>query len=486
MIKFHHVSYRYGAHADFQLKEVDLHVTEGEFVLLTGVSGCGKTTLTRCINGIIPHFHEGELQGEIIVGGRTVQNSEIYQIGQLAGSVFQDPRSQFFTTNVMDELAFGCENYGVPRHEIYSRLEEAVTDLRLEDITHSSVFKLSSGQRQRLAIASAYMTKPIIYVMDEPSANLDAESTEQLRHILMKLKKEGCTIIIAEHRLYYLQDLVDRVVYMVNGRIERQYLRPQWLELQEEQLMRMGLRKTQNMQMELRGIQKTALEELASGGFNAPQETGDDGTKLEARNLSFRYKNASPVLQEVSFEARAGDIIGVVGTNGAGKTTLAKLMCGLLKPSNGQILLNGKPLSERDRRRASYFVMQDCDFQLFASSVEDELRLGNGEAPDLDERVELALDSMHLKNERERHPASLSGGQKQRVSIAVSLVKQSDILWFDEPTSGLDGFHMRGMSKVLRQLAASGKIVLVISHDAEFLALTCTRLLHLDQGKIVP
>ena len=456
MISFQNFSFRYEESKDFTLCGIDMTVQTGEFVLLTGRSGCGKTTLIRSLNGLIPHFYPGEIQGDLVMDGRSLLEMKPAQLAGQVGTVFQDPRSQFFMTDTTRELAFGCENMGLPREETIDRIAKAAKDLELADYLNRSIFALSSGEKQQIAVGSVYALSPKVYIFDEPSANLDYAATKRLAEIMGKLKRDGYTIFVVEHRFYYLRDLIDRVFLIQNGKIEQEFTREQFCSLPEE------TRISYYQKKELRPMGKHLLR---------------------VQGLSFAYPKEQEVFWNVSFEAHAGDVIGILGHNGAGKTTLLSILTGLLKQRNGEITFDGRKLTPRQRRALSYLVMQDTDYQLFASSVEEELSLGIRE--DCKEKVDAALEALELSEYREQHPAALSGGQKQRVTIGAAIVKDSPVIYFDEPTSGLDYDSMVRVSRLIEQLSASGVIVFVVSHDFEFIVRTCTEVVQLDdQGAV--
>ena len=463
MITFENFSFRYEERDGFTLKDLNLTIQTGEFILLTGRSGCGKTTLIRSLNGLIPHFYPGEMKGDIFLDGQSLLELKPADLAGKVGTVFQDPRSQFFMTDTTRELAFGCENMGYSREETVDRITKAVLDLELSDYLNRSIFDLSSGEKQQIAIGSVYALLPKVYIFDEPSANLDYAATKRLAETMKRLKADGYTIIVVEHRFYYLRELLDRAYLIQDGRIIQSFTREQFCSLPDETRIQYGLR--------------TVYPEREAAKYQVkPAHSSSDG--LSVSNLSFAYKKGPDVLQNINFEAHKGDVIGILGHNGAGKTTLLSIMTGLLKEKNGSICYNGKKLSPRQRRRLSYLVMQDTDYQLFASSVEEELSLGMRD--DCKEKVDETLKALELSDYRERHPASLSGGQKQRVTIGAAIVKGSPVIYFDEPTSGLDYDSMVRVSKLIEQLSSSGVIVFVVSHDFEFIVRTCTEVVQLD------
>lgn len=469
MISFQNFSFRYEESKDFTLCGIDMTVQTGEFVLLTGRSGCGKTTLIRSLNGLIPHFYPGEIQGDLVMDGRSLLEMKPAQLAGQVGTVFQDPRSQFFMTDTTRELAFGCENMGLPREETIDRIAKAAKDLELTDYLNRSIFALSSGEKQQIAVGSVYALSPKVYIFDEPSANLDYAATKRLAEIMGKLKRDGYTIFVVEHRFYYLRDLIDRVFLIQNGKIEQEFTREQFCSLPEETRISYGLR--------------TAYPERDAEHYQKKERRPMGKHLLRVQGLSFAYPKEQEVFWNVSFEAHAGDVIGILGHNGAGKTTLLSILTGLLKQRNGEITFDGRKLTPRQRRALSYLVMQDTDYQLFASSVEEELSLGIRE--DCKEKVDAALEALELSEYREQHPAALSGGQKQRVTIGAAIVKDSPVIYFDEPTSGLDYDSMVRVSRLIEQLSASGVIVFVVSHDFEFIVRTCTEVVQLDdQGAV--
>ena len=460
MISIDNVSFGYGETQE-TLSQVSTAIAPGECVLLCGASGCGKTTVTKLINGLIPAFTPGcRLEGRVEVDGLDPGTTPMYELARKVGSVFQNPKSQFFNLDTDSELAFGLENEGRPPEEIRKRVADTVDALHLQELQARNIFSLSGGQKQLLAFGSVYAMGPEIFVLDEPTANLDQDAIARLHDQIAGLKRQGRTVVIAEHRLYFLTDLIDRVLYLRDGVLERTFTRKQFCALTDREREALGLRT------------------LIPAGCTLPA-AAPAGAKegLSVEGLTCAYRKEPPVFQALSFSARLGEVVAITGPNGVGKTTLSRCLCGLIREQAGQIVLNGRPLNRKERQKAAFCVMQDVNHQLFSDSVWGECRMSAPDVPD--STLKGVLDSLHLLPFRERHPMSLSGGQKQRLAVATALLSEKPILIFDEPTSGLDYARMVEVSGVIRSLAQQGRIVLVVTHDQEFLQRACDRVLRL-------
>lgn len=461
-IDFRNVSFTYPDKESGALKDINLHIGQGEFVLLTGASGCGKTTITRMLNGLVPGLYGGEIDGKVLLDGRDIREYKSYEIASIVGSVFQNPRTQFFNVDTDSEITFGLENAGVPAKEINTVLEKVTKELQLKNLRGRDIFKLSGGEKQKIAFASVYASAPELYLMDEPSANLDMAGIDALKKCLEKIKTEGKTIVIAEHRLYYLASLVDRIIYLKDGRIEKEIDGDTFRSMSVEALNQMGLRTN------------CYFKATDKGSREYKQIT--DGESLGLRALSIDYGKRR-ILNKLNHDFYKGSVCCVTGRNGIGKSTLLRTVCGFIKGSEGSIIMNGKSISSKELKKKAFMVMQDVNYQLFADSVLNECILGTEEkSRDMAEKV---LEEMGLLEFESLHPNTLSGGQKQRLAIAVSLMMDKEILLFDEPTSGLDYKNMCLCADFLKQLADRGKIVIVVTHDEEFIDLCCDEIYNL-------
>ena len=466
MVELKNVSFRYGAgnvectYAS-SLKNIDLTVKTGECVLLTGPSGCGKTTILRLINGLIPHFYSGALSGDIFIDGDSVKDRELYDTALIIGTVFQNPRTQFYNVDTTGELAFGCENRGLPEQEIYTRIDRTVAHFRMASLMDRNIFRLSDGEKQKIACASVNVSEPKIILLDEPSANLDYTATLMLRELILRWKAEGKTIIAAEHRIAYLWDIIDRAVVLRDGEIVGEFTGSGKEELTQNQLTQMGLR-------------TTVMESPAEMQMDSFRK-GDRPITL--RNFHFAYRGEKKNIVDIPIlQIAAGQITAIVGANGAGKTSFLNCLCGLEKRCKGTLEYEGKLYDSKSRKKLCFMVMQDTGNQLFTESVLDEvlISLKKGTANEKETAMEI-IRNLDLADFADRHPQSLSGGQKQRLAIACALASGRELLLLDEPTSGLDYAHMKETAALLEKLRSMGTTILVVTHDSELIRACCTR-----------
>ena len=444
MISFQNFSFRYEESKNFTLRGIDMTVRTGEFILLTGRSGCGKTTLIRSLNGLIPHFYPGEIKGDLLMDGHSLLEMKPSELAGQVGTVFQDPRSQFFMTDTTRELAFGCENLGLAREETIDRIARAVKELELVEYLNRSIFALSSGEKQQIAIGSVYALAPKVYIFDEPSANLDYAATKRLAEIMEKLKSAGYTIFVVEHRFYYLRDLIDRAFLIQNGKIEHEFTREQFCSLPEETRISYGLR--------------TAYPERDAEHYQEKSHSQNTTHLLEVHDLGFAYKKGPDVFRNVSFEAHSGDVIGILGHNGAGKTTLLSILTGLLKQRH-TIYNNisiGKPDATEEEVYAAAKKARCYDFIM---ALPDGFQTVVGEGG-----------------------ATLSGGEKQRISIARCILKDAPIIILDEATASVDTDNESYIQEAISELV-KGKTLLVIAHRLNTIQ-NADQILVIDNGQI--
>ena len=473
MIHIQNVSFTYEQADTPSLKNINLSVKTGECVLLCGKSGCGKTTLIRLLCGMLPDFYNGVFTGSVSVKGIDPVTAPMYEIAKTVGTVFQNPRTQFYTVNTTSEIAFGCENFGMEPKLIQDRVYETADALHINSLLDRNIFQLSGGEKQKIAFASIYAVNPDIYVLDEPSSNLDNHAINELRSMLQFLKAHGKTIVIAEHRIRYLKELADRAVYMKEGQIEKEYT------MQELDSMSIAER------------METGIRPVSLGGFSSiikeqSESSGDIGgnASIQMKDVCFSYTKykgqPSLTIPEACFPA--GTVIAVTGNNGAGKSTLVSVVGGLLKNKKGTVKLNGNIQSAKERLFVSYMVMQEVNHQLFTDSVKEEIVLGV-KNPD-EEALNAVLAKMDIAYLQDRHPMTLSGGQKQRVAIAAAVFCKKKILIFDEPTSGLDFFHMMQTAELIKTLKADDTYIFVITHDYELIAAACDIAVEVKNGRI--
>ncbi|MGF9906154.1 ABC transporter ATP-binding protein [Brevibacillus porteri] len=469
MIELNDVTFHYGQEdgghdTETGVKNISLSVKAGQCVVLCGRSGCGKSTIMRLVNGLAPNFYAGRLAGEVSVGGKSPASMLPEERTRLMGAVFQDPRSQFFMETVRDELAFSAENIGMAPDEIRSRMDRQAIQLGISHLLDTSLHKLSSGQKQRVAIAAASVLTPPLLLLDEPTANLDASSTQNLIEILSKLKQNGTTLLISEHRLVPFLPVVDLFVCMENGKIARTWTKDEFCRLSHDDVRAYGLRHPDMTLAET--AKKREQPEMSE-------------FMVEGRELSYFYKKKNDGITDINISLPQGSVTALTGENGTGKTTLCKILCGLLRERKGTIVSQGRSLSASKRRAASYLVMQDADYQLYADSVGNEIVLGKILNEELREKAYEAMDAFGLRELRDRHPASLSGGEKQRVTMAAAYCSEAELIVLDEPTSGLDGDGVLKVAAWVKKLAETGKTVVIITHDQILSKLACDQVVEL-------
>lgn len=460
------ISYGGGTACSSILKDISLTIHDGECAVFTGRSGSGKTSLINAINGLGCRYDGAHLEGDILVDGQQIHKLEVFEIAQFISNVFQNPKTHFFNVNTTLELLFYLENTGVSRAEMNRRLKDMLTLFPIEHLLDRNIFQLSGGEKQILCVASCYIAGTGIILLDEPSSNLDTQYIDLLHNMLVLLKERGISLILSEHRLYYLMDIADRFFVVANGSVEEYPIQDArvW---SCEQLSALGLR----------DVQKTllAVPTITTKESRTNQESS--GLYVQSLSVDFPGRSSGLKVENIAFEM--GNIYGIVGHNGCGKSSFVRAMIGVNKHARGEIFLGEKKLSAKKRLTASSLVMQDVNHQLFSEDVQSEVCLGVKEY-DLKAYDQLLKD-LSLYELRERHPFSLSGGQRQRVVIAATLFKDSRFIYFDEPTSGMDYENMLSVSRLIKAASQKNNIVFIVSHDVEFLNETVDAVINLER-----
>jgi len=427
-IRIDDVSYRYPGRDDYALRSVSLAVGEGEFVLVKGSSGSGKSTLCRLLNGLIPRFSGGEIEGSVFVDGVDVSKQTVADMSSNIGLLFQEPENQIVMSNVANEIAFGLENLGMERDSMRQRIGWAASKLGIAGLLDDDTSRLSGGQKQRVALASILALKPRILALDEPTSQLDSTGRRELFDLLAGLKKDGLTILLVEHNLSEAAPYVDWV-----------------FDLDLKAKMR---------------LQPPAKLE------SRPPRKATGGIVLEVKGLTGGYPRRV-VFEDVSLEVFEGECLAIIGDNGCGKTTLVKHFNGLMKPCSGSVTVCGcdtkTAATEELAKTVAYLSQQPTDM-LFCETVEDELKftLRNLEVK---ADVDRTLALFGLEPYKNLYPRDLSVGQRQRVALASVMVSNPKLLVLDEPTRGIDEKSRAALTATLRGHLESGGALVLVTQD---------------------
>lgn len=465
MIEFKNVSFRYAEQKKYSIQNINIKIKSGQIALVCGTSGSGKTTLTKLINGLIPNYYNGELNGTVCINGIEVNKIPLYETAKYVGSVFQNPKTQFFTIDTTSELAFCLENFGLPEKEIEDRILKVSNELSIENLMGRNIFNLSGGEKQKIACSCVFVSGQEIIVLDEPSSNLDISATMELRKLIKLWKEQGKTVVISEHRIYYLKGLIDKVIHLKDGNIYGEYTEEEFNKFMEKDKWKAGLRPL----------------DLNTFPFFLNNEVKCE-SQFTISDMLYSYRKGGYILKIGEIELPKNKIIGIIGHNGAGKSTFADCLCGIRKNDKSVISYEGRLYYKKKKFKLCFLVMQDVNHQLFTESVEDEMLLSMTQIDK--NKLYNILKELNLYSLKNNHPMSLSGGEKQRVAIASALVSNRDFIILDEPTSGLDLFHMRMVADELKKLKSRGKSIFLITHDYEMLLSSCDYILHLEDGKV--
>src|SRR5215207_87093 len=492
------LGYRYRGQQKPALSGVDLEVAEGEFVVVMGPSGSGKSTLCVSLNGLIPHFFRGKMEGEVRVGGRSTREGRVGEFAQEVGLVFQDFEAQLFSTNVALEVAFGPENFAVERDEMVRRVESVLRQVRLEGFEDRTPATLSGGQKQRLAIASVLAIEPRILCLDEPTTDLDPIGKLGIFEIAEDLKdRDDVTLIVVEHETEETLD-ADRIIVLREGKIvadgpAREVLRDVEL-LQESSVMplqvtrffhEMGL-----WQGQLPLTPEEGLAEFKQRRWRVSPERHRELVEADAKREG-GYGEPVIELEGVDLTVRRGEFLAILGQNGSGKTTLVKHFNGLLKPTEGTVLAGGEETVKQGLRRLGQtvgYVFQNPDHQIFSDTVFDEVAFGpkirDMDEGEIEERVQEALAAVSLDGRGDEDPFGLTKGERQRVAVASVLAVRPEVLILDEPTTGLDYAEQRSMMDLVRSLNEAGSTIIVVTHTMWVVAEYAHRAVVVRDGKV--
>ncbi len=475
ILEVKNLNYSYPAETSLVLNNVSFKIKEHEFFSVVGPSGCGKTTLALTLNGLIPKSLSGKLKGEVFIEGRSISKIPTAELAEKVQILFQCPESQLFALNVEDEIAFGLENLNMPWNKIQERVDKVLKLLNIEELRNRSIEELSSGQKQKVALASVLAMEPKVLVLDEPTANLDPVAVENFLSILKKLKGK-MSIILIEHNMDFVKEFSDKIALMNNGKIVKISYPG---EMFKNKKFLSVMNPPSNKRKLLRKIKKS--------------KERDKGKKiLEIKDLNFAYPNKILALNNINLNVNKGDFLGIIGLNGSGKSTLALNIIGLLKGS-GKIIFDGKDITKQDvyaRARHIGYVFQDPNYQLFEDNVKREIEFGlrniGLSEKEIKERVEEALDIINLEAYANEDPHSLSIGQKRRVGIASVLAMLPEIIIIDEPDTGLDYKNAEKLMDYVKKLNKLGKTIIVISHNLELISDYCNEVVYLENGEIKP
>jgi energy-coupling factor transporter ATP-binding protein EcfA2 len=517
-ISVKNVTYTYPEQDSPALKDVTLEVEKGEFLVIMGPNGSGKTTLCLLLNGVIPNVLGGRLRGQTEVMGLDTRRHHVYELAQHVGMVLQDPEAQLFTSSVRSEAAFAAENLGVPREEMIERIDWALDVVRLQDFVQRPPPQLSGGQKQRLTIAAALVMRPLVLVLDEPTSQLDPIGAQEVFSVLRDLNQDlGMTVVISTHKSEHATRYADRIIVLNEGQIvsqgspaevfshvelmDRIYVqvpavtRVEW-DLREAlgrkrfSVLLEDARASLSKLMEERGVPK---QSVLDHRLSIPTPPIPNTPYIELKNLIFQYPGTDKkALDDISITVEKGEFVGIIGQNGAGKTTLVKHIIGLLKPSSGQVILDGKDVADEaveDMARTVGLALQNPDAQLFAMSVAEEVAFGSSNLnlpeKEVAERVDRALAATGLEKFREAYPFNLSFGDRRKLSVAAVVSMEPNVLIFDEPTTGQDYKGRRELADIAKNLNEMGRTILMVTHDMDLIAEYTRRLIVMGDAKVL-
>ena len=520
-IELTNVSYCYPHSVEPSLKNICLTVKKGKFIVLMGSTGAGKTTLSLCLNGLIPQLLEGKLTGQVSVAGKDVGKTSVQAMSKVLGLVLQDPETQIIGRTVEEDNAFGPRNFLVPVNEIKQRVNNALEKVRLKGYNQRLTERLSGGEKQRLAIAGVLVMEPDILVLDEPTSELDPVGRIEIYETLDDLRREkDLTILLVDHYSEEVIKKADEVIVLNQGEVlwrgvptelfcnslllHKFGIKPIPVSLIGWYLYEKGWISFAQIPLDISSAEnliRTLLPKYGHWNENGQRNVSipkqvmsltEKVIAVQVNNLIYEYSPGQPALKGIDMTIEAGQFVAFIGQNGAGKTTLAKHFNGLLKPTHGEVIVGGMNTLQYDTSDLSKtigYVFQNPDHQIFSSTVEKELEFGLKNAgfkgKDIKERIEQVLQYTGLQKYRNVHPFSLGKGERQMIAVASILVLKPKLLIIDEPTTGSDWAGVQTMMALIRKLHNAGTTIIMISHDMDLVAQYAKRVIVLKNGNIL-
>lgn len=499
MIDFGDVTITYDGSDEPAVANVNIHIAEGELALLVGRTGSGKSTLLGAINGLVPHFTGGLLEGRVVVAGRDTRTNPPRELADVVGYVQQDPMNGFVTDTVEEELAYGMEALGVPPQTMRRRVEDILDLLGLAAIRDRSLLTLSGGERQRTAIGSVLASNPSVLVLDEPTSALDPGASEEVLAAVQRLVFDlGLTVLMAEHRLERVVQYADQVVVInTDGTISTG---PPETELATAPVAppvvefgrRLGLTPLPLSVRDARRETARARAELIDLAYEVPRVSSAPAANdvvADIAQASVLYGGFAAV-RDVTASITGGEIVALMGRNGAGKSTLLNTLVGTRRPDLGKVrvgrdLLDPSALSGRELTERVGLVPQESGDLLYCETVIDECAAADKESNVAAGKTRALLERFAPGIPGDRHPRDLSEGQRLCLVLAVVMASRPSLLLLDEPTRGLDYPGKANFTTVLKELAASGHAILMATHDVELVAATVDRVLIIAEGELV-
>lgn len=525
MIDITNLSYKYPNSKENALEKINLKIEKGDFIGIIGESGAGKSSLTRCLNALIPHHYKGDFYGSVKIDETDTFDTNPGKLALKVGSVFQDIDSQMVSIFVEDEILFGLENFNVPKNEIENRISTALSDLGISDLRHREVSSLSGGQKQKVAIAAIIALQPEILVLDEPTGELDPESSVQIFKLLEKLNKEkNITIVVVEQKIMLLSEYAKKLCVMQKGKIVK-YGTVREVLKDKDELENLGINVprtiTLSTEMKKAGLIPDSIPEIQQVCLNTNEaatlikkicnisadaienETNSSVTSVEAEKnaetqtetlisfdkVHFGYGKGETI-HEIDATINKGDFVAIIGSNGAGKSTFVKLCNGLNKPSDGTVLAMGNDTKKTKTSKLAKhigFLFQNPDSQICCNTIREELafNLKNANLPEeeINTRVENALKEFNFDGDME--PFNLSRGQRQKLCLASIITLAPEIMILDEPTTGLDYKECMDLMKKIRELNEQGTTVVMVCHDMEVVLDFAKTLIVMTNGKVI-